>query len=178
SDLANPSLTWEQFYSGIMFWEFIPHLFFALLRLCFEIFGFSSLTGRLFSAVIGIWGVYAIYLLGAQISNKRTGLIAAALLAVNVFHIGNSQEIRPYGMLLLFTTLAFFRLVILIQKPSLRNAVYYGIFAGLIIHAHFFGLITLFAQAIIFFIFLLLKAPHARKNFLFQLCIGGVCAII
>lgn len=176
---SNPKLTMKQFYDGVMFWEFIPHMYFFILHFVFEIFGYSTLVARIFSAVIGVFGVHAIYLLGKEMFNKRSGLIAAALLAVNFFHISYSQEIRPYGMLLLFTILSFYRLIILIKKPSLLNAVYYGIFTGLYLNCHFFGFITLFSQYLIL-LFFLIKTPRENmlKFFLFCLASSIVTLIV
>lgn len=175
---ANPSLTLKQFWDGILFWEYIPHLYFLLNRIAFEIFGFSTLVARILSAIIGIVGVYAIYLLGREMHNRKTGLIAALLLTVNIFHISYSQEMRPYGMLFLFTVLSFYRLVIFIKKPSLKNAVFYGIFTGLILHAHFFGLITIFSQCIILLYFFVIAKKESRLTFLKFSVIGGVTAFI
>ncbi|HEX8563957.1 MAG TPA: glycosyltransferase family 39 protein [Flavobacterium sp.] len=175
---ANPELTWTQFYDGIMFWEFIPHLYFALLRVVFEVFGFTSLVARLFSACIGVVGIYAIYLLARELFSRKAGLIAAALLAVNIFHISYSQEVRPYGMLFLFTVLAFYRLIIFLRNITIRNAVYYGIFAGLIINAHFFGFITLFSQALLLLFFLVKADNDSRINFFLHALFAGFIILL
>ncbi len=60
---SNPKLTLKELYESVLFWEYLPHLYFYLLRFVFEIFGYSTLVARLFSGVIGIFGVYAIYIL-------------------------------------------------------------------------------------------------------------------
>ena len=175
---SDPKLSIKQFYDSVLFWEYLPHLYFYFLRIVFEIFGFSTLVGRFFSAFIGIVGVYAIYLLGKEIFNKRVGLIAALFLSVNYFHIFYSQEIRLYGMLFLFTTLSFYRLVIFIKKSTLRNAVYYGVFTGLIINAHFFGFITIFSQCLILLFFTLKTPSKERKKFFFNSLKAGVIALL
>ena len=90
---ANPKLTLKEFYDGIMFWEFIPHLYFLLVKFLFEIFGYTTIVARVFSAFIGIVGVYSMYLLAKEIFNKNAGLIAAALLTVNIFHISFSASL-------------------------------------------------------------------------------------
>lgn len=175
---SNPNLTLKEFYDGIMFWEFIPHLYFFILKIVFHIFGFTTLVARIFSAVIGVFGVYSIYLLGKELFNKRAGLIAAVLISVNIFHISYSQEIRPYGMLFLFTVLAFYRLSIFIKKPTVKNAVYYGLFAGLIIHSHFFGFITIFSQCVILLFFLIICEKEKRKVFFKNSLISGIVLIL
>lgn len=175
---SDPSLTLKQFYDGIMFWEFIPHLYYFILKYVFSIFGYTSLVARIYSGIIGIVGVYSVYLLGKELISKRGGLLAAALMSVNIFHIMHSQEIRPYGLLLLFTVLSFYRLSIYLKNPIRKNAIYYGLFAGLIIHAHFFGFITIFSQCAILLFFFILCNKEKKKSFFINSLIAGITLII
>lgn len=175
---SNPKQTLKELYDSVLFWEFLPHLYFYLLRFVFEIFGYTTLVARLFSGVIGVFGVYSIYLLGKEIFNKRVGLISALFLSVNYFHINYSQEIRPYGMLFLFTVLSFYRLIVFLKSTTLNNAIYYGFFTGLIIHSHFFGFISIFAQCIIILFFIII-APLEKRKKLFQFSlISGIVTLI
>jgi len=164
---TDPKLTFSQFYDSVLFWEAFPHLYFFLLKYFLLFFGYTTMVARIFSAIIGVFGVYSIYLLGKELFNKRTGQIAALLLSVSIYHISYSQEARPYGMLFLFTVLSFYRLVILIKKPNYRNAIYFGIFSGLMINSHFFGFLTILSQGIILLLFFL-KTPFHNKKTLFK----------
>src|SRR5690606_37573903 len=109
-----------------------------------------------------IASVYAIYLLGRELYNKRAGLIAALLLTVNLYHITYSQEARSYILLVLFCTVAFYRLAIFLKRPSVRNAVLYGVFAALMFHAHIVSLITLGGQALLILFMLILQPKETR----------------
>lgn len=175
---SDPKLTFKQLYDSVLFWDYLPHLYFYLLRIAFEIFGFTTMVARMLSAIIGIVGVYSIYLLGKEIFNKRVGLIAALFLSVNYFHIYYSQEVRPYGLLFLFSTLSFYRLVVFIKDSSLKNAIYYGIFTGLIINAHFFGFITIFSQCLLLLYFIIKSEPENRKKLFINSVIAGIIAIL
>lgn len=175
---ANPKLTLGEFYDKVMFFEFIPHLYFLLLRTSFELFGFTTLVGRNLSALIGVIGIYAIYLLAKELFNKKTGLIAAALLCVNVFHIAYSQEIRPYSLLFLFTILSFYRLSVFLKNPTIKNAIFYGLFTGLILNAHFFGFITVFAQYLILLFFLIMVPKEEKKKFFINSFISGIITLL
>lgn len=175
---ANPNLTFKEFYDGIMFWEFIPHFYFFILHYFFEIFGYSTLVARIFSAIIGVFGIFSMYLFGKELFNKKSGLIAASLLCVNYFHIFYSQEIRPYGLFLLFTILSFYRLSIFLKKSTLKNAVLYGFFTGLILNCHFFGFITLFCQYLILLFFLIQSPKEKRKSFFINSFISGITTLL
>jgi mannosyltransferase len=170
---SNPSHSMKQLFTDVLYWEQMPHLYFYILRFLFEIFGFTVANGRILSALFGIFGVYAIYLFGRELYNKKAGLIAALFLAVNMFHISYSQEMRPYAMLFLFTTLSFYRLVILIRQPTTRNAIYYGIFTGLIINSHLLGMLTILAQCFVLLFYLINTEKQHRKAFLTTCLIAG-----
>ncbi|MBN1650352.1 MAG: glycosyltransferase family 39 protein [Bacteroidales bacterium] len=175
---ANPNLTWSEFYASLLASDPHPPLYFALIRVLFFVFGYQTLVLRLFSAFLGVLGIYAIYRLGKEIENKTIGLIAAFLLVINYFHLYYSQDGRPYILLILFTILAFYRLVIFIKTPYLRNAIWYGIFAALMIYGHLFGLVVLFAQYIILLFFFLITEKQKRITFFKNVFISGVITAV
>jgi len=74
----------------------------------------SEVALRGISAVFGTLTIPVIYLLGAEIVDRRTGLIAAILATVSPFLIWYSQELRNYAMLVFFaaaSTVAVWRIV-------------------------------------------------------------------
>jgi len=175
---ANPNLTFKQFYDSVLFWESFPHLYFLLLKYSLVIFGDTTFVARMLSAVIGIFGVYAMYLLGKEIYNKRVGLMAAALTTLNFYQLLFSQEARSYGLFFLFTVLAFYRLSAFIKKPTYKNAIFYGIFAGLTINSHFFGFTALFAQYLILLFFLIKTPGQQRKLFFISCFFSGMVTLL
>ncbi|MBC7607433.1 MAG: glycosyltransferase family 39 protein [Burkholderiales bacterium] len=175
---ANPKLTLKGLYDSVLFWEFMPHLYFYLVRFAFELFGYSTLVARLFSAIIGVFGVYGLYILGKEIYNKNVGLIASLFLCVNYFHIAYSQEIRPYGLLFFFSVISYYRLIILIKNPTVKNAIFHGIFTGLIINAHFFGFITIFSEYLILLFFIVNSGVESRNKFFKISFISGIISLV
>ncbi len=175
---THPDRTLAQLYHDILFWEQMPHLYFFLVHFTFEIFGFSVLVGRMLSAVFGILGVFGVYLLGRELYSRQAGLVSALVMAINGFHIAYSQEMRPYALFFLFSVLSFYRLVLFLKKPDRRNAIWYGVFTGLIVHGHMFGLVTIFAQAVLLLIFLLHQPAVARPDFLKKALISAGVALL
>jgi len=175
---SDPGLTFRQFDIVMVKREGMGHLYFLMLRFLYGIFGYSTLVARLFSACIGIVTIYGIYLFGKSIFNKNVGLIAALLLTINNYHIEYSQEARPYALFVLFAIFSFYRLVIFIKNSNSKNAVIYGIFAGLMVNAHFVGLITVFSQGILL-LFILLTTAKEERNYFFKHCLyAGIIAIV
>ncbi len=163
---CNPKITYKESYDITAFREQMPHLYFLSIKLFSTIFGHTTFVVRMFSAIIGILSVFSIYLLGREIKNPKTGIIAALLLSINYFHIWYSQEARPYALFALMAILSFYRLIIFIKKNNLKTAILYGLFAALMIDTHFFGLFILVSQVAILFFFLMDLPQKARISFL------------
>lgn len=175
---ASPNKSFSEVYDALMTSEPHPPLFFFLIHILFKIFGYTTFVARSFVAIVGIAGVFSIYLLGKEIFSRKVGLISSLLLAVNYFHLYYSQDARMYGLLFLMTTLSFYYLVKFIKKPTLKTAVINGVFSALMIYCHFFGLFAFFAQYLILLYFVIIPFEIERKKFLLYCFISGVIALI
>ncbi len=87
-----------------------PLLFQSTVSVVYELFGVTDLGARLTAVVFGLVTVYATFLLGREISDRRTGLLAALLMAVMPYHVIVSRQVLLDGSQVLFTTLAAFAL--------------------------------------------------------------------
>lgn len=175
---ANPDIGFSDLYNVIMSGEQMPPLYFYSLYFLFKIFGYTTFVARMYSAIVGIFSIYAIYLLGKEMINTRVGLIVAFLVAINPFHLYFSQEVRPYIFLFLFTTLAFYYLVKFLKVSNRKNALLFGLFAALMLYSHFFGLFVLFAQYLIVLLFIVLSKKEDRKNFFINAFFSGILTLV
>ena len=66
----------------------------------------SEFLARLLPALAGVASVPVLYVIGRGFCSRRTGLIAAGLLAISCYHIYYSQYARYYTLLMLFSMLA------------------------------------------------------------------------
>jgi len=131
-----------------------PPLFFMYLYYAFKFFGYNELVGRMASALIGVIGIPAIYLLAKECFGKTTGLFASLLTAINYFHIYYSQEVRFYGMAFLFTTLSYLFFIRAFKTTRAFDFIGYILCTSCLLYTHYFGLFIFGAQAITFFILL------------------------
>jgi len=109
-------------------------------------FGGTSFFVRSLSVLFAIASVPAIYLLGQRLFDSRVGLIAAALLAVNAYHIQYSQDARSYSLMVLFCLLSSLYLLKSLDNPSRRNRAVYIVSSALAIYAQFFAGLLVIAQ--------------------------------
>lgn len=165
---TNPKMLWSEFKDCVLLREGMSYFYFTIIRILNDVFGYSSYTMRMFSAVTGICSVYAIYSMGKTIFNKNVGLITAALLCVNWFGISYSQEARSYALYLLFVIISYTRIALFIKNPNYKNAILYGIITGLVINSHTVGLITIFSQYVLLIFIFLIEDKEKKANFFTQ----------
>lgn len=175
---ANPDKSFMEIYAFIKAYDPHPPLYYFLLHVFLKIFGYTTLNARIFSAIIGIVGIYYLYLLAKELFNKRIGLIAGLLLAVNYFHIYYSQEIRMYTLLFLGATISFYYMVRFIKKPTVKSSIAFGFAAALLIYAQFFGLFTLASQYLILLYFIIKPYSVTRVKFLSYSALASVITLV
>lgn len=160
--VTNPDLTWSQFHKEIVTRESFPFLYFILVKAFYVVFGYSSLVARAVSALAGIFGVSAIYLLGKKIHSKQAGLIASLFVAVSNYHIYISQDARAYSLYFLFVCLSFYTLLVYIKKPTWKHVLIYALTTGFLVNFNFFAPINVISQGLILF-FLLFLLPKTKR---------------
>lgn len=175
---ANPNLTFIEVYESVFQGEQMPPLYFYIIYVLFKIFGYVPIVMRMFSAIIGVFSIYGIYLLGREMYSKKAGIIAAFLLCVNYFHILYSQEGRPYAFFALFTILSFYWLIRLLKNFSKRAIIYYCVFTALMLYGHYFGLFTLFSQYIIILLVFLISNKDERIQLFKQTVVSSLIVLV
>ncbi|MEM6261197.1 MAG: glycosyltransferase family 39 protein [Bacteroidota bacterium] len=127
-----------------------PPLYYLLLNGWFKTFGFTESAGRLFSAFAGAGGIVAIYFLGKEIRSRKVGLVAAMLVAINLFHLYYSQEVRSYALLFLLTTLSYLFFLRGLKRTHWKPYLLYTLLTTALIYTHYYGLFVLASHIGIF----------------------------
>lgn len=78
--------------------DFHPPGYFLILWLWGHLFGFSEISARIPSLILGVGTIWLTYLLGKELFSKRIGLLAAFFLTIAPLHIFYSQETRMYSL--------------------------------------------------------------------------------
>ncbi len=167
---SNPNYSLLEVYDRVIRAEQLPPLYFYIIHFLFKVFGYTIFVARAFSALIGVASAYALYLLARELINRKTALIATLLFAVNYYMIFYSQEARPYMMFVFFGTLSYYWMVRFLKKSSIKNAIWYGVAAGFLIHSHIVGFFLLLPQ----FATVLLYSVTREKTERRQLIINGL----
>jgi 4-amino-4-deoxy-L-arabinose transferase-like glycosyltransferase len=140
-----------------------PPLYPVLLWGWARLFGEAEWVIRGPSALFGTAAVAGLYLLGRNLYDRSTALLAALFLALNPFAIDYSQESRPYAMLLMFGVFASWALVRWSDAPgSWSRGVGYLVAAVCLAYSHVFGIFLLIAHGAA----VLLYVPKLRLRML------------
>lgn len=177
-NMANPDNSFGEIYKLSHSVDPLSVLYFFLMNTFFKIIGYTAWAARFFSLLFGLAGISFAYLLGKELRNRSTGLIAAVLLSVNYFHIFYSQEARVYSMFSALTCLSFYFLVRYIKNPNRMNSIYYGFSALLMILSHFFGLFTLVSQILVLVISAFFMKQISLKRYFIQTLVPAAIVII
>lgn len=127
-----------------------PPLHHLTLWATVHVFGDSELAVRLPSLIAGTLVIPALYELGREMFDRRTGLIAAAFVAVSPLLIWYAQEARMYAFVTLFGVLALLTQVRVIRKPSPGNWALYMLATSALLWSHYFGLLLIGVQQVVF----------------------------
>lgn len=141
-------IDWRNFLRLLWWREANMSLYYALLRLWMHL-GQSPFFIRSLSVAISAGSILAIYWLGNLLYNRRVGLSAAALLAINVYDIRYAQEARSYALLVLLATLSSAFLIAWLRQPNRQNWHGYVATSILAVYAHFYALLLLIGQWLI-----------------------------
>ncbi len=131
-----------------------PPRYQILLYFIEKYIGNSESILRLPSAISGVLSIFIIFLVGARLYSYKEGLIASTLMAVLWCPVYYSQEARSYAILLLFTLLAtYFWISILEGLTGKARLSYYTIFGYVITaimscYLHYFGLYLIALQGL------------------------------
>lgn len=147
-----------------------PPLYYVLAWGWVKLFGSAEFGLRSLSALFGLVTVPVGYLIGRQLASRRTGLILAALLAVNPMLIWYSQEARSYALLVLFIALSMYFFVRALQTRAGRDLALWALTSALALCSHYFAVFSIAIEAI----WLLVALRHSWR--LVIPAVGGVVA--
>jgi uncharacterized membrane protein len=132
---------------AVGFSESAPPLYYALAWLWTQVTGTGEAGLRSVSAIAGVATVPIAYLLGAELSSRRAGITAAALVAVNPMLVWYSQEARGYALFVLLTALSLLYFVRALDRGRRRDSVAWGVVSALALATHYFAAFPIAAEA-------------------------------
>ena len=143
------NLSFHDMFENLQFGDRHPPLHHVTLWLTVRAFGDGELAVRLPSLIAGTLVIPALYLLGRELYDRRTGLVAAAFGAASPLLIWYAQEARMYAFVTLFGLLALWTQLRAIRNPSWVNWAAYILATAALLWSHYFGLLLIGVQQLI-----------------------------
>lgn len=137
-------------------------------------FGDNDFAARSLSAAWGIAGIVAMWWVARSLGGRALGLVAAALTAVNAYHIAYSQEARSYATVFVFAVLSYGLLLLLVKRPTWQRGLAYGVVVAAAVQFHYWALVMLFGQVVAAAGALLLRRAGRRE----WVSLMAACAVV
>lgn len=134
---------------AVGFSESAPPLYYALAWVWTQVTGTGPWGLRSLSALAGVLTIPVAYLIGRELRGRRTGLLSAALVAVNPMLLWYSQEARAYALMALFCALSLLYCVRALQRGERRDFVAWGIFSALALATHYFAVFPIAVEVVL-----------------------------
>jgi cellulose synthase/poly-beta-1,6-N-acetylglucosamine synthase-like glycosyltransferase len=122
-----------------------PPLYFVLVHLWMDLAGRTHVVAGLFSLTFSVATVIAVYAFARQLYDDRTGLIAAALIAVSTMHIHFGRNIRMYSLFTFLSIVSWYTYVRLPDRGRTGDAAYLVATVAML-YTHVYALFVLGAQ--------------------------------
>lgn len=125
-----------------------PPLYYVLAWGWAKVFGTGEVGLRSLTALFGAATVPVGYLIGRQLATRRTGLVLAALIAVNPMLIWYSQEARSYSLLVFFGAVSLLFFARALNTGRGRDLACWTLASALALCSHYFGVFAVAIEAV------------------------------
>ncbi len=139
--------SWGGFVSVVRHSE-SQNLLYALLLFGWNRVGDSEAMLRFPSAVFAVLTVPSMYLAGRALCNRRVGILAAVLFAVNANSVQYGQEARAYMLAMLFGALSIAGFAMIVRAPSRRATLLWVVSSSLLVYTHPYALFLVSAELV------------------------------
>jgi 4-amino-4-deoxy-L-arabinose transferase-like glycosyltransferase len=139
--------TFTEMLDAVRTSESNPPLYYVLAWAWAKLLGTGEVGLRSLSAVFGTATVALGYPIGRELANRRTGLILAAMLAVNPMLIWYSQEARSYAPLVFFAGLSLLFFLRALRSQGGRDLGFWALASALALCSHYFAVFPLAIEA-------------------------------
>ena len=85
--ITDPSISFNETFLRLKATDSIPFLYYFLIKICNNLFGYDAEVGRYFSAIIGLLSIFSIGYLSKKISNDKSFLFITCIVSLNIYLI-------------------------------------------------------------------------------------------
>lgn len=147
-------------------------LYYLYLKLWMFLFNDTDTILRYSSVIPSTLSIAVMYFVGRTMKNNKLGYLCAITTTISSFLIYFSQELRPYSLLFLFTSLSLLYTIKVLKNINKKDLILFFIFNVLIVLTHTLGFIYVFILLIFSLYYILDKLDdNSRKKVLYNISI-------
>ncbi|MBD3203440.1 hypothetical protein GF327_04040 [Candidatus Woesearchaeota archaeon] len=141
--------------SGKIFDPGSPPLYNILLKMFCDLFGYSEIYMRLPSVLIGTLSIILIYILGKNLFETSTGLLASFLFSLSPYSIYFSQMARSYSFIIMLSLISFIIFIEILLKRNFSNKIiiFYFFFNLLLAYTHYLSVLIIIPANVLMVIY-------------------------
>ncbi len=129
--------------------ESTPPIYYGVAWFWTLVFGSSEVGLRSLSALAGTATILVVYMAGRELLSRRTGWIAAAIIAVNPAMIWFSQDARAYALVVLLVAVSFLYFARALRNPAPGTLAVWAISSALALGTHYFAAFVVGPEALL-----------------------------
>ncbi|MDR2552420.1 MAG: glycosyltransferase family 39 protein [Treponema sp.] len=118
-------------------------MFYLLLRLWYELFGWSEASGRMLSVVIGLAGIVSLYWFVKPVCGRKHAFLSAFLLTASISHIGYSNQMRAAILVMTLVPVVSRLFFCLLERGGIKLYVLYILAGGALVNTHYYGILLI-----------------------------------
>ena len=146
-------------------------LYWIALHFWVKIFGFSEFSLRLPSMLFSFLTTGVVFLLGKELFNRKTAILATLLIVLSPFHLWYAQEARDYGMVVFWGTLSSYILFLAVKENRFKRWLAFTLVSLAGVYTNYFYVFLVMAQFLYIFY---ISRFRIKKVFVSFLLIAGV----
>lgn len=146
-EIYSASLRSQQPLRELLYLPYDPHppLYFLLVRLWTTLWDTGPVAVRSLSVLFSVAAVGGMFVLGRELYDERTGLVAAALFAVSPTQIHFGRNARMYSLFVL-ATIASMYYFLRLRERSRRSSLLYVLSTVALLYTHVYGVFVVAGQ--------------------------------
>jgi hypothetical protein len=109
-------------------------------------FGASETALRFPSVVLSLLTILMVHRLGRLLFDEATGLLAATIVALSVFHVSYAREARSYALMVLLSTASYYFFAAWPIHRRRRDLVGYVLATTILLYTHSFAVLVVLTQ--------------------------------
>ncbi|MDR1909008.1 MAG: glycosyltransferase family 39 protein [Spirochaetaceae bacterium] len=143
-----------------------PPLYFMILRLWFDVFGWFEASGKMLSVLIGSCAIISLYMLLRKFAGVKPAIIGGFLMALSKYAVAYSHNMRTYILEMFLVPLVILFFLNTLDKPDKRSRIIYIISGICIVNAHYYGVLLITANFLFYLAYTVAKKTFRWKGFL------------